>query len=448
MASSTPRSEALAAWLASQRWFAGKTRRIVSVAIDDRVAVGAATLAIVRARLDDGSDDRYAVPLGPGGGIADALDGDSYGPALFALIRDRGRLAGTQGELVGAPTRACPPQTGAALTSRRIGGEQSNTSVALGGVALLKHFRRLAVGPNPDQEVTRFLTERTSFAHAPRLYGHAEYRGADGVITLAVAYELVRDAEDGWAWITHEARRALADERVAEPGLSALERLGGVTAALHAALASDPHEPGFAPEPVGPADVARWTEAVRRQLDAARAALGGQPLPDVPGVGGGLGALVGTVKMRHHGDYHLGQTLYRPATGTWVVIDFEGEPLRPIEERRQKHAALRDVAGMLRSIDYAAVSVAPSPDHPRARAWEQAAAARFLAGYRRGASGAAFAPAGEAAFGRAVAAFVVEKAAYEIVYEASHRPDWIGIPLAGLARAAAAIRATRSAGAA
>ena len=448
MASSTPRSEPFAAWLADRRWFAGKTRRIAGVEIEDRIAVGAATLAIVRVRLDGGEGDRYAVPLAPGAGIVDALDGDTYAPALFALMRAGGRLAGERGELAGVPTRACPADAGERLAARVIGGEQSNTSVALGDVALLKHFRRLAVGPNPDQEVTRFLTERTSFAHAPRLYGHVEYRGADGVITLAVAHELVRDAEDGWAFILGEARRALGDASAAEPGLAALERLGAVTAALHVALASDAREPGFAPEAVGPADVARWTDAVRRQLEAARAALRGQRLPEVPDVGAGLGALVGTVKVRHHGDYHLGQTLHRRASGEWVVIDFEGEPLRPIDERRQKHAALRDVAGMLRSIDYAAVSVAPAPDDARARAWERAAAARFLAGYRRGASGAAFVPGGEAAFTRAVAAFVVEKAAYEIVYEASHRPDWVRIPVEGLARAAAAISGTRSAGAA
>ena len=448
MASSTPPSEALAAWLAGCRWFAGKAQRIVGIEIEDRVPVGAATLAIVRTRLDDGRDDRYAVPLASGPGVVDALGANGYAPALFALMRDGGRVPGDRGELVGVPTRACPPDTGAALTLRPVGGEQSNTSVVLGDVALLKHFRRLAVGPNPDQEVTRFLTERTSFTHAPRLYGHVEYRSLDGVVTVAVAYELIREAEDGWTWILGQARGALADERAAEPGLAALERLGGVTADLHVALASDPRDPAFAPEPVGPADVARWTEAVRRQLEAARTALGGQPLPDVSGIGSGLGALVGTVKARHHGDYHLGQTLYRPASGAWVVIDFEGEPLRPIEERRQKHAALRDVAGMLRSIDYAAVSVTAARDDPRARAWERAAAERFLAGYRRGASGAPFVPAGEAAFASAVAAFVVEKAAYEIVYEASHRPDWIRIPMAGLGRAAAAISASRSAGAA
>jgi trehalose synthase-fused probable maltokinase len=448
MASRTPRSDALAAWLADRRWFAGKTRRIVGVEIEDRVSVGTATLAVVRARLSDGSDDRYAVPLAQSGGIVDALDDGDYAPALFRLIRAGGRLAGERGELVGVPTTACPTAAGEALDARRVGGEQSNTSLVLGDVALLKHFRRLAVGPNPDQEVTRFLTERTAFAHAPRLYGHVEYRARDGVITLAVAYELVRGAEDGWAFILGEARRAARDERAAEPGLEALERLGAVTAELHTALSSDPDEPGFAPEPVGAADVARWADAVRRQVDAARVALRGHRLPDVPDVAAGLGALLGTVKVRHHGDYHLGQTLYRPASGAWIVIDFEGEPLRPIEERRQKHAALRDVAGMMRSIDYAAVTVAARPDDPRARTWEAAASARFLAGYRRRADGAAFVPAGEAAFTRALAAFVVEKAAYEIVYEASHRPDWVRIPVEGLARAAAAISGTRSAGAA
>jgi maltose alpha-D-glucosyltransferase/alpha-amylase len=154
------------------------------------------------------------------------------------------------------------------------------------------------------------------------------------------------------------------------------------------------------------------------------------------------------VKCRHHGDFHLGQTLYRESAGTWAVIDFEGEPLRPLAERRRKHAPLRDVAGMLRSIAYAAETVRTAAASSWADAWEREARTAFLDGYLSTAARAPFLPEDGAAALRAVAAFEVEKAAYEVVYEANNRPDWIAIPLRGLVSAAAALRPSRAAGAA
>jgi maltose alpha-D-glucosyltransferase / alpha-amylase len=447
-----PRSDALAEWLASRRWFATKTKRIVSLETIDHVALGGAVLTILAASLDDGTRDHYAVPLSTGAEIVDALDHGPYAASLYALIARGEHVRGAHGEIVGIPTHACPTALDD-VEARRLGGEQSNTSVVLGDAIILKHFRRLAVGRNPEEEVTRFLTERTTFAHAPRLFGHAEYRREDGAVcTLAVAQELIRGVEDGWAWTLDELRRILSEPiregallATAEISLRAIERLGEVTAELHVALASDASDPAFAPEPIAPADVARWSSAVRARLDEARAALEGVALPDVPDVAAGLSSLLGLTKIRHHGDYHLGQTLYRPASGDWFLIDFEGEPIRPIEERREKHAALRDVAGMLRSLDYAAV--AAGNDH-RARVWEQAASERFLDGYRPVTRGERFVPDAETLFARAVAAFVVEKAAYEIVYEANHRPSWIHIPLDGLTRARALAASGPEAGAA
>jgi maltose alpha-D-glucosyltransferase/alpha-amylase len=225
-----------------------------------------------------------------------------------------------------------------------------------------------------------------------------------------------------------------------EPGgpavtVEALRRLGERTAELHRALASDPRDPAFAPEPILAADVAAWADAVAARLAATRAALRGEGITVDPGaVRAGLAHLVGRQKIRHHGDFHLGQTLYRPTAGDWMIIDFEGEPLRPLAERRRKHAAPRDVAGMLRSIDYAAAS---SPDAPTSlRVWETDAACAFLEGYRAAAGAAAFLPESDHAFRDVVAVFELEKAAYEIVYEANNRPDWIAIPKRGLLSAA------------
>jgi trehalose synthase-fused probable maltokinase len=495
-----PSEASLGPWIAAQRWFAGKAHAITALAIDDRIPLGDSVVLLVTVTLDDGSRQRYAVPL-----VADrddALDHPGYTQALAALVADGGHVRGARGEIVGQPTRAFPRALGAAERGalgaaergalgaaergaldrppsvRRLAGEQSNTSVVVGGQLILKHFRRLADGRSPDEEIGRFLTERAAFVSAPRLAGHVEYRRDGHVTTLAVVHELVGGAEDGWQWMLGALRgvyeAAAGQPQAPDPGgvseiagvtLDALARLGTVTAELHLALASDRDDPAFAPQPITAADVAAWTRAIERQLDEAHRVLGDRPRLDVPdaagrlgGIGPALGGLIGRDRIRHHGDYHLGQTLLRAGRDRdaperradapeWMIIDFEGEPLRSLEERRAKHAALRDVAGMLRSIDYAAVSAMPPGMDAWARAWERQAARAFTEAYRARARGAAFLPRTEAAFEQAVAAFVLEKAAYEVVYEASHRPAWLPIPLGGLSRALATLTG-RPAGAA
>jgi maltose alpha-D-glucosyltransferase/alpha-amylase len=451
MESRTPPSEALAAWLPRQRWFASKTRRVETVTIEDALEVGGAALFIVGVALDDGTHDRYAVPLCPADSVADAFDDPQFGRALLAVVAAGARLPGSHGELRGVPTSAFPAGWPTDVPGRRLGSEQSNTSLAFGTRLILKHFRRLADGRNPEEEMTRFLTERARFPHTPRLAGHLEYRRPDGVMTtLAVVQELVPEAHDGWQWTLAALEALYAGARGAGPGptpervralaaptLAVLARLGMVTAGLHHALASDASDPAFAPEPVTPLDVAAWADAVRAQLAAARAALGPQaPVVDLD-VRSALDVLVSRLKIRHHGDLHLGQTLHRETTGDVMIIDFEGEPLRPLAERRRKHTPLRDVAGVLRSIDYVAVASQRPGLEPWAAAWAAEAAAAFTTAYRATAGEARFLPPSDGAFQQAVAVFELEKAAYEVVYEANHRPDWIGIPRRGLLRAAA-----------
>jgi len=366
----------------------------------------------------------------------DGLDDPAFCRAVLDLIAGEVRRPGGRGEIVGARTRAFPADLAADAPARRLAGEQSNTSVIFGDSLIVKHFRRLAAGINPDVEVTGFLTERTSFRATPRLAGSLEYRDATGAWTLAMAQELVGDARDGWRWLL--GRLAAGDA-----ALGPLAALGRRTAELHLALASDPSEPAFAPERITAADVGAWTEAVQRQLDTARAALG-EHVPDgVPARvdTAGLAGLVGAVRLRHHGDFHLGQTLAIRDGEDFAIIDFEGEPLRPLAERRQKHTPLRDVAGLLRSLGYAAAG-APAP-----AGWEAAAREAFLTAYRTTAGSAPFLPATAAALGQALAVLEVEKAAYEIVYEANNRPDWVAIPVRGLVTAAAARRSGREAGA-
>jgi predicted trehalose synthase len=229
---------------------------------------------------------------------------------------------------------------------------------------------------------------------------------------------------------------------VAGETLTGLRRLGEVTGALHGALASATEEAAFVPEIITRSDLVVWTAAVRGQLDAARAVADRAEIPrSAAGVEQGLEGLLGRWRIRHHGDLHLGQVLRRETDGDFVILDFEGEPLRPLAERRAKHAAVRDVAGVLRSIAYAAAASLPRDGGERERqawadAWESKARQAFLDGYRSVTTGARFLPETEGGFTRAVAVFELEKAAYEVVYEANNRPDWIGIPLAGVARAA------------
>lgn len=441
MESRTARSDALAAWLAGQRWFAHKTRRIVETTVEDRIPIGPGALHVVRVALDDGRAARYAVPLlaspAAGAPVADALDDPRFCLALVGLIAGNGIARGERGAVVGASTRAFPPPLAPDAAVRRLGGEQSNTSVAIAPALILKHFRQLVPGVNPEIEITRFLTERTAYRHVPRLAGWLEYRDGGEASALAVAQELVAGAEDGWRWVLD--RLAAGDG-----ALGAIRKLGDRTGGLHRALASDATDPAFAPEPIGPDDVAAWSAAIRAQLAAARAAVGARAPAELAVDPAGLDVLLGLARMRHHGDFHLGQTLRDDARDDWVLIDFEGEPLRPLAERRAKHSPLRDVAGMLRSLAYAA-ETARAADQGRRTwlgGWERDARAAFEEGYLAAARPASFLPADEAAFHRAVAVFEVEKAAYEVVYEANNRPDWIDIPLRGVVAAVRTLRAT------
>jgi predicted trehalose synthase len=451
-----PSPAALAAWLPAQRWFAGKTRRIDAVAIESVVALGSAVLLIARVRLDDGAEDRYALPLATQETPVDVLAEPAFARDLLRLMTTGARVSGDAGAIRGRPTAAGTPPLSDDEAVRRLGGEQSNTSVAFGDRIIFKQFRRLQTGINPEEEITRFLTERTPFRHAPKLIGSIAYEpvGREAA-TLAVAHEFVSGAEDGWRWTLAQLRDLDAHGEKSESpdaypvsaaaaSLAALRRLGERTGQLHVALESAPRDPDFAPEPIAPDDVRRWIDGLERELAAARAALGGQLPIEVPDASAALAGLIGATKIRQHGDFHLGQTLYVPARADFVIVDFEGEPLRPIAERRAKHPAMRDVAGLLRSISYAAAAERTPRSQRRRERWEAEGARAFVEGYLAAARGASFLPATPEAFERAVAAFALEKAAYEVVYEANQRPEWLPIPVQGLVSAAARIRARGS----
>jgi maltose alpha-D-glucosyltransferase/alpha-amylase len=464
--------------LPRQRWFGDKGRTITAVRLRDCGALGAgAWLVLVDVAFTEGPEATYALPLvldraaAAPEALALALDlegatiraGDAFDDPQFCLELlasfEQDVTVPTRGGAVRfARTQRYPPGRGAPIAPRRLTAEQSNTSVVYGDRLVLKALRRVQPGITLDCEVGAFLTFRARFPHVPPLAGAIEYVSSTGeVTTLGVLQGYVANQGDGWSWIVGHLRQlppAAVDERSGHV-FGELSRLGAVTGALHGALVSDADDPGFAPEPITAADVTAWiariVDDVARTCDALRARL-----PDIPReIEGDVRALLGgeaalrarapalgvlceerCLKARIHGDYHLGQTL-RTETG-FVVLDFEGEPARPVAERRRKQSALVDVAGMLRSLDYAVHAAlgpgtAPTPAGER---WVRRASAAFLEGYLGELGGVSLRllPPSHSEFVRALSVFELDKALYEVRYELDHRPAWLAIPLRGVAR--------------
>jgi trehalose synthase-fused probable maltokinase len=475
--------------LPAERWFAGKSRGVGRVRPIEWTAVPGtgAALVLFEVAADAGPAETYFVPLpAEDGAAAEPLDDPALAAALVALMRAGGVLPGVRGLFRFTATAALgemlpePPRT-----SRALGAEQSNSSRVLGERAVLKVIRRVEPGLNPELELTRFLTEETGFREAPRLGGAVVWEGPGGPFTLATVHELVAAEGDGWTVLQGRldeyfgALGAGHGEVAADPAyaraLAAADAreagaLGGLTGRLHRALAGAPAGHPLAPEPITAADVQAWRDEMDARLARAAEALraaqavltgeaaetAGRLLADLPRLReplAGLGLLAegGVAKLRLHGDYHLGQVL-RTRDG-FAVVDFEGEPARPLAARQAKACALRDVAGMLRSFGYAVRvalhrAVEAAPDQPRllerlvpwAEAWEDGVRDAFLDEYLAAAGprgSAAFLPARREALEAALRAFETDKAVYELDYELNHRPSWVRIPLDTLARLAA-----------
>jgi len=341
-------------------------------------------------------------------------------------------------------------------TVRPVGTEQSNTSLRLDRTLVFKLFRKLDEGENPELEVGRFLTTRTTFRAMPRLCGSLTYISSGGESsTVGVLQEWIENRGDGWSYVV-AALRHQQDGSSRVVLLRDLVELGVTTADFHTSLAVDATAPPFAPEPATAGDVEAWQRAllerisrtfaiVERSLklwpeDARR--LGDELL----GLRSRAAALAqirdrdamspGFQKIRVHGDYHLGQTL--KTDDGFVLIDFEGEPARPLAERRSKHSALKDVAGMIRSFDYAleAAGQQGTPNATRGAPLAKSLRESFLEGYLSPATrhGAAFLPRDRRAIDAWIDFFELEKALYELEYEINSRPAWVHIPLRGILR--------------
>ena len=423
-----------AEWLAAQRWFRRKSRRMAKVAVHDAARLGGdGWLLVLSATDEDGAEDRYLVPaVADGGRFREPRDGEGVWLRLAVLMADGAELRAERGRFAfsaASALRRLVPGGQAELLAfgeRRLGVEQSNTSVALGDRLILKCYRLVEPGASVEIEVNAFLTD-VRFSGAPRLGGRADYLSDNGPpCAMAMLQELVVSQANGWSWaLDHLAGGSRGRNRAVE----GIGRLGVLTRALHTALASRPAIPGFPSRSAVAEDLIAWHARATQQLEAAVAALHGAAqarlLAIAPRLRERLDEILGAGASRVtriHGDYHLGQVL-RTARG-FKVIDFEGEPARPLEERREPASPLRDVAGMLRSIDYAARVSHRQGGLAEPEAWVSSATEAFLAGYGD-------VSAAEAGL---LGAFEIEKACYEVRYEADNRPDWAWLPLDALER--------------
>ena len=506
------------------RWFRAKSRSINNVTIADTMPMSEGSngphLALLNVEYSNSEPETYLLPLaiatgdrardlrsrwpdqiiaevsssardGAGDGILyDAVVDSEFLHTLFEIVARRRRHRGAVGELLPGATQAFHQLRGdpeSPLEPRVLKAEQSNTSIVYGDRFIIKLFRRIEAGLNPDLEIGRFLTSRALFSHVPPLAGWIDYRaGSAEKRNLAVLQGFVPNEGDAWQFTLGELHRYLENaatrsesapstqktlvELLAlnEPDPLAAELLGHYLAAarlmgrrlaeLHLALVSTADDPDFAPEPYSTLYQRSTFQSMQNLLArvvrtlSGRASIVPKDLRDQAQLIAShqreiaarfdafLRCPLTVVRMRIHGDLHLGQILY---TGKdYAIIDFEGEPARPLSERRLKRAALRDVAGMLRSFHYAALTSTIEQlrigalgkfdfagMEPWANFWRSWSSWAFLKGYLEAAGHASFIPKTNNELRILLDAFVMDKAIYELGYELNNRPEWLLIPL-------------------
>jgi maltokinase len=452
--------ERLAEWLLNRRWFGSKARDVASIHVLDVVPLIASpttppalAAALVEARYPGGTHDVYQLLLGMGSDdFAEAVVDEVGGVAVYDAFADPracdllGRLLRDGAEIHGEHARiefhwrehVEPPRSGASV--RPIGAEQSNTSIVFDDALVLKAFRRVEAGDNPELEMLRFLSTR-AFPHVAELGGWYQYEGELMDATFGVVQRFVPDARDGWELALDE----LGDDP--ERFVTRLRDLGAVIGRMHTVLASDPTDPAFAPEEPSDDSLALLTATIDEEIERVFLEL---PESDaVAPIAGHAAEVRDRLQLlshvgargkliRTHGDLHLGQTMLAMGAGGrspsgWVVLDFEGEPARPLIERRRKRSPLRDVAGMLRSFANAASASDMQRGNPAPEGWEERARNAFLTGYLETVD-PVLVPPGEGPTRTMLSIFELEKAVYELRYELNNRPDWVGIPVAGIAR--------------
>jgi maltokinase len=406
-------SDELLSLVVGARWFAAKDRTPESAAIVGLpVEDGQVNLAIVEVRFATGTHEHYLVALGEGDEVVDAFE--------------RPEVAGRLASLAGVPAE------GARV--RPLGVEQSNSSVVLDELHMLKLYRHLEAGPNPELELLAALAAQ-GFPNVPRLEGALETTDPPVEAALASVTAFVPSAGGGWELTL----ASFGDDPSWLPERA--WRLGEVTAGLHSALAANDSDPHLMPEEPSNESLGLLAAAIDEEIATTFAtlpeddALGAvahraEDLRDLVQELTGAGST--GLAIRTHGDYHLGQVLWSN-DGDWVVIDFEGEPARPLTERRRKRSPLRDVAGMTRSFAYAADAGLLLEEGEPPEGWVEACRDAFIEGYLASADERLLPPS-RSGFDRLLALFELEKLVYELRYEARNRPAWASIPVVGLLR--------------
>jgi predicted trehalose synthase len=433
--------EALAEWLPEQRWFASKTRDVADVNLADVLTLSReppVAIGLVEARFHAGTHELYQVLLGlEDGGVAlDALASQPHAAVLARLLRENAECPSASG-VVRFHSEPGAPVLGPAPSVRPMSTEQTNSTVVLDDAIALKAFRRLEPGKNPEHEMLTFLSAR-DFDNIPALAGWYELHGDTLSATLGIAQEYVRDGRDGW--------ELALDELGADPErfVGRLHELGEVVGTMHTLLGSDAGDLDFAPEAATQEGMSLLTATIDEDIerifvrlpedDPAVAPIAGRgeeirdrlQMLSHAGAGGRL--------IRHHGDLHLGQTLRTGGRDPkWLILDFEGEPARPLTERRRKRSPLRDVAGMLRSFAYVASASELLRSNPVPDGWEQRARSAFLEGYMARVD-VNLLPPSQAGIESLLAIHELERAIYELRYELDNRPEWLAIPAAGIER--------------
>jgi trehalose synthase-fused probable maltokinase len=440
--------EELQEFVQRQRWYGSKSEDVAHVRAVDAFPLREGdepllAVAVVETRFQSGTHDLYNVPVGfrrRGEGFAsvdgwsafDALEDDELVRGLVQLIRAQEPVEHDRGTLQFCVVGGLVEELGEPGAVRAMGSEQSNTSVVLDEQLVLKLYRRLEAGVNPELELLRFLTER-GFPSIASLEGWAVHVGQPLDATLAILQHYVPVRNDGWTLALDDLAGGSKNGFV-----PLVRRLGEVTGAMHSVLASEAGDPAFAPEEPSAEALALIVARIDEEIEQVFSSLPDDPLLEpIAGRGdelrdrlqaigqrGPLGRLI-----RHHGDYHLGQVIWTERDD-WVVLDFEGEPARPLHERRHKRSPLRDVAGMLRSFSYAASASSLERGIEPPIGWEGQVREEFLAGYLEEVD-PAIVPSG-GSLERQLRLFELEKALYELHYELGHRPDWVRVPVAGI----------------
>jgi len=511
-------------YLKQCRWFSYKTRTIRMVNIVEEIAIShqrgvpIALLLMIEVHFAEGSSERYLLPVSFAAGqeslmiqrefphaviarlrigekegvLFDGVYHEEFRKALLKSVAGRKTIAGKHGTIVAYPGRkfkSLLAEKKLPLASQVLKAEQSNTSIIYENSFFIKLYRQLGEGVNPDMEITRFLTEKLSFPHAPPFAGIIEYH-RQGVepIDLALVQKFVLNAGDAWNYSLETARRyfekilsdsksqevpsisgapfdrspqgapSLLKEHIGEFYLEMMSLLGRRTGELHIALAAESEEREFTPEAFSKLyqrsvyqSMRNTTRRAMLDLKKQLEKLPGQIKEDAKYILDSerriLSLLrriterkVDAVKIRIHGDYHLGQVLY---TGNdFMIIDFEGEPARPLTERRIKRSPLRDVTGMIRSFHYLVYNAFLNQTavrkedvqvlEPWIRPWFLCVSRAFWSGYLETVGNAAFIPKDGEALELLLQCFLLEKAVYELGYELNNRPEWVAIPVKGI----------------